>query len=171
MKQFAPAFQVAIFDREGVMCGCEDDIANVPRGIDPLELLRDPRIGGFDLRLSTSADWDVFYQVASRHSTGFVPEVLLDYRMHGSNMHGNIRRMEREMLLGFDKAFSRRGADEKRECYGNLHRTLAGSFFRANDYAKFAEHAAKSIWRRPSGIGYFLGFPVRRLKGAISSKQ
>ena len=128
-------------------------------------------IGGFDLRLSTSADWDFFYQVTSRYRTGFVPELLLDYRMHGSNMHGNIRRMEKEMLLGFDKAFSGRDAAIKHECYGNLHRTLAGSFLRANDYGKFAEHAVKSIWRRPSGIGYFLGFPVRRLKGAKSNKQ
>ena len=46
-------------------------------------------VGGFDLRLSTSADWDFCYQVASRYRIGFVPEVLLKYRMHGSNMHGN----------------------------------------------------------------------------------
>lgn len=120
--------------------------------------------GGFDLRLSTSADWDLCYRVTSRYETGFIPEVLLDYRMHGANMHGNIRRMEREMLLGYEKAFSEGCEANRRECYSNLHRTLAGSFLYAKDFTKFVEHTVKSVWNRPSGVGYFLAFPFRHMR-------
>lgn len=124
-------------------------------------------IGGFDLRLSTSADWDFCYQVSHRFEVGFIPEVLLKYRMHSSNMHGNIPLMEREMLIGFEKAFDKshsKLSNVRRESYGNLHRVLAGSYFRAGNNRQFARHAAKSIWQRPQNIGYFLQFPFRRIK-------
>ena len=32
-------------------------------------------VGGFDLRLSTSADWDLFYRIRERYAVGFVPEI------------------------------------------------------------------------------------------------
>lgn len=118
-------------------------------------------IGGFDTRLSTSADWDFFYRISSRHRVGFVPEVLLKYRVHGSNMHGNIAAMEHDMMLGYEKAFADGATANSRECYGNLHRVLAGSYFRAGRYTDFARHTAKSIWNTPSNFGYFAAFPLR----------
>jgi hypothetical protein len=121
-------------------------------------------VGGFDLRLSTSADWDLFYQVASRYKIGFVPEILLKYRLHSSNMHGNISRMEGEMLIGYEKAFANGATANRRECYGNLHRTLGGSYFYAGQYADFARHAVRSIWNKPSNFWYFAAFPIRRLR-------
>src|SRR4029077_19565705 len=48
-------------------------------------------VGGFDPRLSTSADWDLYYRIASRWAIGFVPEVLLQYRRHAGSMHTNVR--------------------------------------------------------------------------------
>ena len=41
-------------------------------------------IGGFDTRMSTSADWDLFYRIASRRRVGFIRRVLLKYRVHGT---------------------------------------------------------------------------------------
>ena len=121
-------------------------------------------IGGFDTRLSTSADWDLFYQIANRYSVGFVPEVLLKYRVHSSNMHGNIGEMEHDMLLGFEKAFANDAVGNKSRCYGNLHKMLAGSYFRSGKYADFIRHAFKSVIKRPANLGYFLQFPLRRLQ-------
>ena len=120
-------------------------------------------VGGFDTRLSTSADWDLFYRVASRHRVGFVAEPLLRYRYHGSNMHGKFNVMEHDMLLGYDKAFAA-GAAGRRRAYGNLYRTLAGSFFVAGQYRDFARNAALSLLNRPSHLLYFLAFPLRRLR-------
>jgi glycosyltransferase involved in cell wall biosynthesis len=120
-------------------------------------------VGGFDSRLSTSADWDLFYRISSRYQVGFVPEVLLKYRIHGSNMHSNVRLMEHDMLLGFEKAFANGATADRRLCYGNLYKTLAGSYFRAGHYGDFARHTFKSIWNRPSNLGYFIGFPLRKI--------
>jgi hypothetical protein len=124
-------------------------------------------VGGFDTRLSTSADWDFFYRVAKRKRVGFVPEPLVKYRVHPSNMHSNIKAMEHDMLLGYAKAF---GDDDmelrelRRRCYGNLHMVLAGSFFRAGQGFGFMRHALKSVWLTPGNVTYLLDFPLRRMR-------
>lgn len=124
-------------------------------------------VDGFDITLSTSADWDIFYRIAKRYKVGFVAEVLLKYRVHGSNMHGNIGRMEREMLRGFEKAFAEKAGDVqklKRKAYGNLHKTLAGSYFHAGEYGNFVRHSLNSLALDLSNLGYFVKFPIRRFK-------
>lgn len=122
------------------------------------------QVGGFDLNLLTSADWDLFYRVSTKHKIGFVPEVLLKYRIHGSNMHGNINRMEDEMLYGFEKAFKLDPKVSRRVCYGNLHLTLAGSYFHVGQYFDFFRHTVKSIYFRPSNFLYFASFPFRSFR-------
>lgn len=124
-------------------------------------------LGGFDPELMTSADWDLFYRISRRYEVGFVPEILLRYRLHGSNMHGNVKRMEREMLHGFAKAFSEDAGEIqklKKKAYGNLHQVLAGSYFHAGRYRDFISHSIKSIYLKPSNISHFAKFPLRRLK-------
>lgn len=121
-------------------------------------------VGGFDTRLSTSADWDFFYRVSCLFKVGFVPEVLLKYRMHGSNMHSSIKTMESDMLLGFEKAFANGTTADRNECYSNLHRTLAGSYFQVGQYGNFIRQTIKSIRLKPSNIGYFIRFPLRQLR-------
>jgi glycosyltransferase involved in cell wall biosynthesis len=123
------------------------------------------KIGGFDTRLSTSADWDFSYRVAISRRVAFVPEVLVQYRQHGTNMHANIRLMEHDTLLAFSKAFTsgnREIQQLRRQSYGNLHMILAGSFFRAGQKADFARHALKSLWLTPGNIKRLLGYPLRR---------
>lgn len=127
--------------------------------------------GGFDLQLSTSADWDIFYQISSRYQVGFVPEILMKYRVHDSNMHSNIPRMEREMMIGYKKAFSETSdkvQSIKRTAYGNLHQVLAGSYFRAGQYSAFAKHALRSIRLTPTNFIYFASFPLRFLRRKTS---
>ena len=117
-------------------------------------------VGGFDARLSTSADWDLFYQIGSRYQVGFVPDILLAYRIHGSNMHANIRAMEHDTLIGWAKAFDPAGAVpaalSKSKIYANLYRVLAASYFRNSDYTGFLRNFVKSICLRPSYLGYYL---------------
>lgn len=131
-------------------------------------------IGGFDTDLSTSADWDISYRISSRHKVGFVKETLLRYRMHGSNMHGNIELMEREMLAAYGKAFA--SADQKtiaikNTAYGNLHKVLAGSYFRAGSYSDFFRNVIKSLKFSPRNLGYFVKFPLRIIKRRSSSEK
>lgn len=121
-------------------------------------------VGGFDTLLSTSADWDLFYRLAFRRRVGFVRAPLLKYRVHGSNMHRNVRAMEHDMLIGYEKAFSSDNDEVRalrRRCYGNLHMVLAGSFFRAGQKTDFARHAFKSLWLTPGNFKALLGYPLR----------
>lgn len=112
-------------------------------------------LGGFDEQLSTSADWDLFYRIAARHPVGFVPEILLHYRIHGANMHGNIPAMRHDMLLGFAKAFANTDEELKRQrrfCYGRLHLVLAGSFLTVGQRGECWKHIVKALWYHPANL-------------------
>ena len=134
-------------------------------GLIPRDIFKE--VGGFDKELSTSADWDFGYRVASRYRIGIVHEPLVKYRIHGSNMHGNISLMERDMLLGYEKAFSQNDQNLikiKRTAYGTLYQILAGSYFRAGNYMDFVRTATKSLLLKPSSMLYFIKFPLRQIK-------
>ncbi|HKV39998.1 MAG TPA: glycosyltransferase [Blastocatellia bacterium] len=123
--------------------------------------------GGFDPDLSTSADWDLFYRVSRRYEVGFVPATLVDYRVHSGNMHGNIGAMEHDMLLAFRKAFEDPDPDLqkiRRRCYGNLHTTLAGSYYVSGYYGRFLRHAVKGVALTPRNLGRFAGYPMRMIQ-------
>ena len=63
------------------------------------------KTGGFDPRLSTSADWDMWVRFAKETSFGYIPEPLVKYRVHAAQMHNNIRLMDRDMHLAMNKHF------------------------------------------------------------------
>jgi glycosyltransferase involved in cell wall biosynthesis len=122
-------------------------------------------IGGFDTDFSTSADWDLFYQIARRYQIGFIAEPLVMYRMHDSNMHSNVNVMEHDMLLGFQKAFSSASTEVRslrRRAYAKLHLILAGSYFQAGQTRDFLRHFGRSLLFSPEGIGYLLKYPFRQ---------
>ncbi|MGQ0543113.1 MAG: glycosyltransferase family 2 protein [Blastocatellia bacterium] len=124
-------------------------------------------VGRFDTELKVGEDWDFCYRVAKLYKVGFVPEALVNYRNHGVNAHLNVSEMERGMSRFYEKAFRTGGADVlklRRKAYGNFHRVLSGSYFRAGNYFEFSRHAIISILYRPSNLSYFLKFPLRRLR-------
>lgn len=113
-------------------------------------------VGGFDTRLSTSADWELYYRIATRCEVAFVPEALVRYRVHGSNMHNNIAAMEYDVRIGFEKAFADRSADVqaiRSEAIASFHTMLAGSYFHKANYGKSLSHVIASFWNKPSNIG------------------
>ncbi|MBP6004840.1 MAG: glycosyltransferase [Pyrinomonadaceae bacterium] len=123
-------------------------------------------VGGFDETIKVGEDWEFCYRVAHKYKVGFVPKALVNYRNHGSNAHKNVAEMERGMGRFYAKAFETDDADVlklRSRAYGNYHRVLSGSYFHTGNYRKFVEHAVKSIRNRPSNLGYFLRFPLRRL--------
>jgi len=131
-------------------------------------------VGGFDESLSTSADWDLYYRIACRCPVGFVPEVLVRYRVHGGNMHRNVHAMASDMLTAYAKVFSKPDPDLerlRRSAYGRLHSMLAGSYFQAGDYRRFVRHALASVRARPEQIGYFAGYPARALRRCFSASR
>jgi len=121
-------------------------------------------VGGFDTRLSTSADWDLCYRVGVRYPAGFVRDPLVAVRMHQTNMHDNIRAMEHDMLLAYGKAF--RDAEVavrrlRRRSYGNLHMVLGGSFARAGQWRDASRHILKGLWLTPENSLRLIASPLR----------
>ncbi len=131
-------------------------------------------VGVFDERLEIYEDWEFCYRVARKFKIGFVPEVLLDYRLHGKNSHLNLEKMERSLSIAFEKTFKTKDENVlrlRRECYGNFYKVLAGSFFNAGNYPMFTKYLIKSMWQQPSNIRHYLEFPTRRLLKRGSNKS
>ncbi len=130
--------------------------------------------GGFDTRLSTSADWDFFFRVGRRRPFGFIPEPLVQMRMHRANMRSNIQAMEHDMLLAFEHAFRAAGPELRRlrrACYGHLHLVLAGSFFQAGQPLPCLRHLLASLWRTPGASVRLAGWPVRWAKRRLADAR
>jgi glycosyltransferase involved in cell wall biosynthesis len=120
--------------------------------------------GLFDSRLSSGEDWEFCHRIAVRHPIAYVPEPLVNYRIHGSNMHFNIKAMERNMLLVFGESFadSRWPRTFKSAAYANLHMILAGSYFHNRDYFQASRHIIRSLAWKPSKLSYVLAYPSRQ---------
>ena len=91
------------------------------------------RMGGFDPRLSVSADWDLLFRTLLAGAVAYVDEPLVRYRVHGANMSDDIAAMERDMTYAFAKAFADPRLPpalraRKRYAYARLYRMLAGSY-------------------------------------------
>lgn len=125
------------------------------------------RVGGFDERreIFAAEDRDFCYRAAKVSKHVFLPEILLDYRMHGGNGHLNIHGMERALLASYKKIFEidKDVADLRRESYGNLFTMLAGSHFRTGNYTAFLKNALKALWYTPGNLSRFAGYPHRLL--------
>ncbi len=124
-------------------------------------------IGGYDTNrdLHPSEDWDLCYRLALKSKVGFVREPLHFYRHHGRGGHTNIARMERAMLIAYQKAFSSSSMDVngyRNEAYANLYMVLAGSYYHCGQLAKSVVCGVKSIAYKPSMAGRLFAFPFRR---------
>jgi glycosyltransferase involved in cell wall biosynthesis len=121
-------------------------------------------IGLFDPALQPSDDWDFCYRVATRYRVGFVPEVLVRYRLHGGGIHLNIPRMEIGMLMALAKAFQSPDPavqSLRTHSYGRIHRVLAGCYFQSRDPRSFFRHMLKSVRYDPRNLAYFAAYPLR----------
>lgn len=132
-------------------------------------------VGGFDERLSTSADWAMTFRLLERGPIGVVAEALVEYRLHDANMSSSVEAFEHDMLSAFDQVLCGPGADPKltplrRRAYANLHRTIAGSYFVDGRRGPFLRHAVRSVAGHPSTLPYFLGMPLRRMRALTSPR-
>lgn len=132
-------------------------------------------IGGFDPRLSTFADWDFSYRIASRYRIGFVPEAMVQVRSHGGSMQRNVCVMEHDMLLAYDKAFREAPPELRRlqrRCLGHLHMLLAGSFLATGRPLRGLRHVGQALWLNPRTASRVLGYPARwwRRRGGMTTQ-
>jgi hypothetical protein len=113
----------------------------------PTAVFRDA--GGFDERLSTSADCDLACRVAARVPIAAVFDPLTLYRLHPGQMHQNLVALERDMTLVLEKLFSSGVVpDELRplraRAHANLSVTLSLAYRRA-DPRRAVSHLAAAL--------------------------
>jgi glycosyltransferase involved in cell wall biosynthesis len=124
-------------------------------------------IGGFDEDLSTSADWALMFRLLERGRLVALPDALVEYRRHETNMSADVERFEQDMLAAYGRVFQDPAPPLRRlrrRAYANLHRMIAGSYFVDRRLGRFIRNAARSIGEHPSTLPYFLALPVRRLR-------
>jgi glycosyltransferase involved in cell wall biosynthesis len=120
-------------------------------------------LGGFDLRLGTSADWDLLFHVAIRGRLAYLDEPLVKYRLHAGSMSRSVPATERDMLYAYHKAFADPTlpaalVSSRRHAYARLYRMLSGSYLQAGDTRNALRAALASAVRDPwpiarSGVG------------------
>jgi glycosyltransferase involved in cell wall biosynthesis len=134
-------------------------------------------VGGFEETLPSKAgaeDWLMIFRLVERAKLETIPDVLVQYRVHGANMSATAGRLEVDMLEAFARIYSSDRLEpavkrHRRRAYANLHRMLAGSYYVEGRFLKFGRHAAKSIAWHPSTLGYFLATPLRRCQRGSQS--
>lgn len=105
-------------------------------------------IGGFDERLSTSADTDLALRAAQRSAVRGVPEALALYRQHGNQMHHDPDAMAHDMALVYEGLFHPAGRfprDLQRRARANLHATLGLAFARQRRAVSATRHLLSSL--------------------------
>lgn len=125
--------------------------------------------GCFDVKLSTSADWDMWRRIATSYDVAIVRRPLLKYRVHGAQMHRRLDVFERDMLRAVGRMFDDPAAvairPHRRLCYANLYATLCGSYLYQRAWSKTASFALKSLAQRPDVlIAQALSAPLRRAR-------
>ncbi len=127
------------------------------------------RVGGFDERLSSSADWAFFLSLAERFRIGVVDEPLTLYRRHPGNMSRSIALMDHDMRLIYREVFSGAHAvtappEIKRRAFARLHGMLSGSYLDAGDLGRSMWHALCAVLWSPVEAGHVLATPWRRIR-------
>jgi glycosyltransferase involved in cell wall biosynthesis len=90
-------------------------------------------LGGFDVALGMSADWDLLLRTLLHSGVEYVDEPLVNYRVHDSNMSRTVSAMDRDMRYAFAKAFADPSLpdsvrERRRKAYGRLYRMLGASY-------------------------------------------
>lgn len=111
-------------------------------------------VGGFDERLSTSADTDLACRVAVSCTVGRVDAPLVLYRQHGQQMHHNLDALERDMKLVHRKFFLERFSPEvairHREAKAGLQLTLAIGRWRSHQRLRAMGDALSALTSDPA---------------------
>lgn len=131
----------------------------------PARLLR--ALGGFDEKLSTSADTELALRAGLGRSIDGVPRALALYRQHETQMHHDPDAMARDMTRVFERVFGPSGnapAALSGRAWSNLHATLGLEYARQGRPSSALRHLLLSLRRDPRSLAAYVG---RRL-GASS---
>jgi glycosyltransferase involved in cell wall biosynthesis len=126
-------------------------------------------LGGFDEHLSTAADWDLLIRLRLYGTLAYVPEPLVHYRRHASNMSRDVPLLERDSRLVLAKAFdaAHLPADARRLRRRALawnDMVLSGSYFWSGAPGAAFRLGARAVLRDPALVWRAVGMPLRQLQ-------
>lgn len=139
----------------------------------PREVFR--AVGGFDERLSTSADSDLAWRLAVRYRIAAVDEPLARYRRHPGQMHLDAASFAHDHRIVLRKAFASgllpaelRGLE--RRARSNMAFSLAYAY-RREHRARALAHLCHAFWLTPRrSLPWVASFARRRLERAGSPR-
>ena len=110
-------------------------------------------IGLFDIKLSNSADHDLYFKIAKHYKIKRIPEVGMLYRQHTNNMHSNLFLHEKDLLALFNNASHNKlfkSSWFKQKCFSNMYLVLAGSWWKdGKNKTKGMIYLIKSLFTYP----------------------
>lgn len=101
------------------------------------------KVGGFSPELSTSADLEFALRVIAVNPTGCVEAPLAVYRTHAGQMHLDLARFERDMLLLYGRLEKDRNSEsalDRKRAIANLHTRLVARHLATGDLAQALQH-------------------------------
>lgn len=130
----------------------------------PASVFRD--IGGYDERLSTSADTDFACRIACKYPVQGITTTLVLYRQHGAQMHLSADALWHDKNILYPKLFNGSNLPDdvrrlRRRAYGNLYSTLAIQYLADG-------RLGRSTW---CGMAAFVYHPLRPIAAAAKVIQ
>lgn len=123
------------------------------------------QLGGFDERLSTSADLDLVLRIVDSSNFEGIPEPLAMYRRHGNQMSQDPRVMEHDATALLEKFYTHTSDPDirhlKRFAYANLYRVLAVMYAQRGQFARAAALLGRALLRAP---GHTARYSLRQLR-------
>jgi glycosyltransferase involved in cell wall biosynthesis len=133
------------------------------------------RTGGFDLKLSTAADWDMWRRIACHWEVDVVREPLMRYRLRPGSMHRNVDVFAHDMLHGFAQMYADPAAAAiwplRRRSYATLYLMLSGSYLHARRWKPALQYAARSVWAWPPSAAYLAATPMRQIRRRLFGSE
>ena len=125
-------------------------------------------MSGFDEEVGVSADWDFLVRLRLQTDFAYVPEPLVLYRRHDSNLSRKVAILERESIYVLEKSFAASDLPAeigrlRRRCLAWNDAVLSGSHFWTGSWARAVLFGTRALWRDPRLIGRIAGFPARQL--------
>lgn len=129
--------------------------------------------GGFDVRLSQCADWDMWLRLSLMTSFAPLNEPLVRYRTWPGNMSSNIRLLERDTFAVLEKFFNEAPARYRRlkaKAYSNHWMILSGSYLHTGQLGPSFRCLKAGLSAYPANIVRPLGLPARWLKRRLGGR-
>lgn len=133
-------------------------------GLVPRVVLQE--VGSFDERLSTSADTDLVCRIGLRYRLIGVPEPLVLYRTHASQMSQDEEAMLRDMEIVFNKVFSHPQAatiGSERRARANLYFTVGLTSLKKRRLLRGARSLLRSLGSDPRRFARLFSDVVSRV--------